>query len=341
MSFAELRREYERHRIGVGLFDRVRMIVRQTAQRYPVTVYAETAGAWDDANLEALVQDFITSSLLGGGQLDYTMSIATTIRDFDRLTTRQVRKHLRDTRRRTVVDNLVDRARELLKADPFVPAGSGRFCLKDANGELRGPLPAEIAEAVRRAALIPREVGDVHERAPRIYGTQDLQRLVQAVAYAFRCAVSLDDVRHVLERLLTELAPSHLVSLSDDYSDPTDDPRPRVADIADAHALRDAGGGLMAVPELAPESAVLARDAAVRFAGSLNERDRVILRLKWAGASDAEAAAAVSLSRPTLANHKQRILAELERELEGLDESSQRRVMDDIGRWLVEREDHG
>jgi hypothetical protein len=239
------------------------------------------------------------------------------------------------------VDNLVDRARELLKTDPFVPAGSDRFCLKDANVDLRDPSPAELAEAVRRAALIPREVADVHERAPRIYGSQDLERLVQAAAHAFQCAFSLDDLRHVLERLLTELAPSHLVSLSGDYADPTEEPRPRVADIADAQALRDAGGTLMAVPELAPESAALARDAAARFISSLDERDRVILRLKWAGASDAEAATAVSLSRPTLANHKQRILAELEQELKGLDESSQRRVMDDIGRWLVETEDHG
>jgi hypothetical protein len=338
MSFGDLRHEYERERVGPLILERIRAVVSRTARRYPPTVYAEVASAWDDDNLGVLIQDFVAGSLLAQGQLDYTMSVATSLSDFDALTARQLRRHLRQGRRRTIVDNLVDRARAIVRETPFttLTGPTERYTLAGVDIEDREVKDADLVDAVRVASLIPREVSGARERAARVYKDDDLARLVSAIARALRCPFTLDHVRHVLERVLTELAPSHLQSLSDDSGHADDAARVRTREAAEVQALRDEGGDLMAVPELAPEGAALAGDAVARYTGALAGRDRTILRLKWSGASDTDVAAAVGLSRPTVADRKRHLITELESELSGLDAPTQRRVLDDIGRFLAE-----
>lgn len=338
MTFGELRAEYERERIGSLILERVRAVVSRTAQRYPPAVYAEVAGVWDDDNLGVLIQDFVVRSLLDQGQLDYTMSVATSLADFDALTARQVRRHLRQGRRRTVVDNLVERARAIVGAAPFtnVAGATERYVLAGVAIEDREVRDIDLVEALRLASLIPREVSDVRERAARVYKDDDLSRVLASIARGLRCPFTLDHVRYVLDRLLTELAPRHLLSLSDDSGHADDAARARTREAAEVQALRDEGGDMMAVPELAPEGAALAVDAVARYTGALDGRDRTILRLKWSGASDTAVAVAVGLSRPTVADRKHHLLTELEGELSGLDAPTQRRVLDDIGRFLAE-----
>jgi DNA-binding transcriptional MerR regulator len=338
MTFGELRAEYERERIGPLILAGVDEIVRRVARRYPPALYAEVAHEWDEDTFEALVQEFVTDTLLGAGQLDYTMSVAIELADFERLTGRQLRRHLREHRRRTVVDNLMDRVRDIVTTAPYSQQ-RGWFALEPRGADAWPPSAAELKAAERAAALVPREVSDSHDRAPRVYAPRDLERLVATIARSLPGGFALEDVRKILARLLTELAPRQLLSLSDDDSDDNEPAGPGMLQVTSREVERTEGGAMMAVPEIAPEAAALVRDAVERLVDSLAGEERTILRAKLAGVADAELARLVGVSRPTLANRKQVILGRLEAELDGLDESVQRRVLQELQLELAE--EHG
>ncbi len=310
MTFEQLRAEYERERIGALILERVAALVRKVAKRYPPGVYAEI-GTWDDEAFAALTQSFVTRALLADGQLDYTMAQASELSDFDRLTRHQLRRHLRSLRRRSVVDNLVERAAALLDGgDDSAPRARPREV---------------IAAAVQRVRLIPREVGDPHDRAPRVYSDEDLKRVLDAIRHELREEPTLYDVRNVLATVLTAWVPSDLLPLQDD------------SDIEPEYPTAE-GGPMMAAAELAPEDLAVAVEVVERVTARLDTADASLLRLKFAGTSDAEAAKAAGVSRPTIAARKQRLVADLEADLDDLDEPIQRRILDDLGRWLATQE---
>jgi hypothetical protein len=69
--------------------------------------------SWDDAEQD-VVQSVVLDLLLAEGQLDYLMATAVEFSDFQNILTFQVRRYLARQRRRTVIDNLLDRAKEVL-----------------------------------------------------------------------------------------------------------------------------------------------------------------------------------------------------------------------------------
>jgi hypothetical protein len=337
MTFEDLRREYEGVRIGEHMFARISRIVAQVARRYPPAVYSEItaiAGDWSQEALDALVQAFVTESLLEAGQLEYTMSQAATLPDFDRLTRRQLRRHLRATRRRSVVDNIVDRVRARLGEPPYEEVGNGRWRLVGRETEDRPPHREELDDALARASLVPREASNALERAPRVYGPDQLDTLLRSVSETLACPLALDHVRWVLEQLLTELVPSELLPIHEDMAEDEDSVEYAAWAEANARAQRDAGGDLMAVPEPSPEEAAAVTEAVEKLCSSLDEQQMAILRMKLAGLSDAKVASAVSLSRPTVIARNKAILQRIDEHFSDLDEAWHSRALDQLVRAL-------
>ena len=335
-----MRAEYERERIGVTILKRVREIVERTARRYPPSAYAETQ-AWNGPAFEALTQDFVLHSLLDDGQLDYVMSTAASSADFDRMMGFAVRRHLRRTRRRSIVDQLLDRARELLTKDPFEPEPDlpMAFRIIGTTPPARDAGPAALSAAIRRAALIPRRLGDTRERAPSVYSSDDLVLLLRVIAEELDCPVTLGHIRFVLSALLTEAVPSLLSSLDDGSADHTAAAAKLSADV-EARLDVGAGGSLVAQRELPAEDQMLVTAAVSQLLADLSPIEQRVLTLKLAGASDTSIAQAVSMSRPTVATHKQRALAALEVAVADLDERHETPFTDALLRRLAEGVPH-
>ena len=119
MSISDLRSEYEREVIGLAILAEVRRACASRARKYPPVVYARST-TWNDDAIDDLVQDVITRRLLGKRQLDYLFDMGRTIDAWRALLDRQVRITLARRRVRTVVDNLLDRAKRLLDRDDSV-----------------------------------------------------------------------------------------------------------------------------------------------------------------------------------------------------------------------------
>src|SRR5438128_2873924 len=109
MTLPEFREEYESVRIGPKILAYVQEVVSGIVRggRYDPQIYAGSAN-WGDAEDDVL-QGVVTEILIQEGQLDFLMATAATLDDFRNLLTRQVRRYLARRRRRSVIDNLLDR----------------------------------------------------------------------------------------------------------------------------------------------------------------------------------------------------------------------------------------
>lgn len=337
MTFDDLRHEYQRVRIGETILTRVQSLVRQVAQKYPPAVYSEIApvgGDWTDEALEALSQDFITRSLLTDGQLDYTLAQAATLLDFDRLTRFQLRRYMRDIRRRTVIDNLLDRVRDRLATPAYEALGDDGWSIAGRSVPKREAHRDELERALQRASLIPREATQALHRAPRVYAPNDLDSLVRAVAESLECPLSLDHVRWVFEQLLTELAPSELLPIHEDMAEAEEGVEYASWVETSVRQERHGGGPLIAEPEPSPEEAALVTEAVQDLRASLNDEEAEILRLKLAGLPDAKVASAVNLSRATIVARNKGISVRIDEHFSALDERWHRRALDELVRSL-------
>src|ERR1700758_4228802 len=123
MTLAELRVEYKASFVGPKILGEVSEVVRGTVRRYDPEVYGGSA-SWDDVEEDA-VQSVVEDLLLREGQLDYLMATALRLEDFRNLLRFQVRRYLARKRRRNVIDNLLDRSKELLQGASFEISGAG------------------------------------------------------------------------------------------------------------------------------------------------------------------------------------------------------------------------
>src|SRR5688500_17677047 len=110
MTLEELYAEYseaspsgDRRLIGSFIYGRVRALVERYLRRRDPRSYAQCAHDYRDS-LDDVCHDFALEVLIGERQIDYIMSVAATIDDFDRLVQFQLRRFLARTRNRTVVD---------------------------------------------------------------------------------------------------------------------------------------------------------------------------------------------------------------------------------------------
>ena len=300
MSLEELRREYEREVIGEGIFQVVEEFVSSvTVGRYDPRVYGGAA-SWDEA-LEDLVQSFVLDVLLDEGQLEYALFVASSEEHFKNLVARQLKRFLARGRQRTVVDNLLDRCKEITSSLPFRQGTETKiwwFELEETPADCRFPTSDEIAQISAELAIIPVQAPSSGNRASQVYTTPDLKRLLLLVAKRLACRLTVKDLDHIFRRLLTPWLPSFLGT--------------------DEGVL-----ATQAQPSLSAEQEEMIRQAvhAIRQASTPLELE--ILAMKIADIPDSVVGRRFQISRPTVIKHKKNALTKVEAELAGLNEACQ------------------
>lgn len=291
MSLERLREEYEAEGIGSVIYAEVVAIVRSAVGRYDPVVYGRAA-SWDRSAIDDLVQEVVVGRLLEEGQLDYVFLHAHDLDHLRALLALQVRRTLARTRTRTVVDNLLDRAKLLAQDSPFEFRSDSRnrwaFRLagipdQDANGR------SFVGEAARAVQPFPRVPNVRGERAPMVYTSETLTLVMRTVALVAIGWVSVKNLDEVLRNVLTPWIPS---------------------------VLEQAEGDHEGDPDPSPADELLACHAAERIVDALDADRRKILRMKLTDASDAEVAVALGISRPTVANRKHEVFDRIKQELE-------------------------
>jgi DNA-binding NarL/FixJ family response regulator len=310
MTIAELRAEYESLRIGPKMLAEVRNVVQATVRRYDPQIYGRAA-SWDDAE-EDLVQSVVLDLLLGEGQLDYLMATAVELSDFQNILTFQVRRYLARQRRRTVIDNLLDRAKEVLKEHPFETEGTGRAArhsLTGATVEAREPRDEELMAAARSAALVPRVRFSDQDRAPIVYTRADFARLLRAVATSLPTSFTLHDLARILELVLTDWVAGFL------------------HEFEEAHAKASAS--------LGPEEELMVEETTREILQGCTREHLVVLRRKLENMPDQAIADELSISRPTVIARKREVLEKLRDAMGELPLSVQASVMDRVSGHLA------
>lgn len=194
-SWADLLEEHRRDVLGPLWLALLEHTVRIVTPRYPPDVYSET-GEWNDHARENLVQTVAVDQLLEQSQLAYIIATATSTETAAALLNRIVRRTLGHARRRTVIDNLLDRSRALRTTTPATGAGASS---------------SSVLEAAREVARVPRLRIHSDERAPVIYSTEALQQILDITAHHLGDTFSERDLARILEHVLTSFLPSALV----------------------------------------------------------------------------------------------------------------------------------
>lgn len=303
----EILREYRSVGIGPVLLEEVNHIVRAVARSYDPAVYAGAA-RWEEA-IEDLVQEFGLEVLVGQGQLAYAVTVAADHQHFRRLLARQVRYLLARRRRRTIIDNLIDRAHRLAGSPPFRVLGSRTgwsYTLADKLVR-RGHVSDAAARTVAsRLADVPTIRAEPTRRAPVVYSERSLRTILELFADAVPCAVSASDLDRVLSLLLTSWLPRFL--------------KEGEAAVANAAAVG-----------LDPEELVIVDDATASIRASCSAEELEVLQLKLAGISDRSIGERLGLSRPTVSKRKRAAMGRLDDALGGLEEDLRLAVLDRLG----------
>jgi hypothetical protein len=295
VELEQLRREYGQQRVGPLIEAEVRALASQVATSYPPEIYAGTP-TWTSAAISDLVQDVFTYWLLEQGQIDYILGVAYTMSDFRALIVRTIKRALAHRRVRSVIDNLLDRCRDLLKDEPFttIEVGAREVFLKEGAGSYSGDATqAQLRAAELHAAAIPRRPPERGERASPVYTKTDLQGFLRAVASSIPGGFTLSDLDRILRRVLTPWVVGSLVS---------DEMLPTTPS-----------------PELSPEEITLVSDVTERLLTALTTDQKALLRLFLANVKDAEVATALGLkSRQAVIKRRTELARVLTEHMEGL-----------------------
>jgi hypothetical protein len=309
MSLLALRAEFAQTWIGPLILAEVERAVDLVTPRYDPTVYARSE-SWAQAR-DDLIQDVVATVLIEEHQIDYLIQTANSLDDFRALLFRQVRRLLARRRQRTVVDNLLDRIREVLSRPPFeqAPGTPARYSLSGRATEHRSTTADEIYAAAARVAAIPRITFNVSERAPIIYNSEALPMVVAVIADSLPASFTLQDVDRILRLVLTDWIPRFLEEGEESFT------------------ARD--------EELTPEEMILVTDTVERLLAAITADQRLILLRKIEGVADGAVALEIGISRPTLAARKDAVFAILEPELDGMEPELQRAVMGQLALRLT------
>ena len=316
MSLSELRREYEQEVIGAAVFAEIHKACASRARRYPPSVYARSH-SWDAQAIDDLVQDVITDRLLGQHQLDYLFDVAGTIGDWRALLDRQVRITLARRRVRTVVDNLLDRAKRVLGGSETVDgsrvSGQTVYALRAREGTYRPLTDQEVRRVVERIRVVPRQVPGQEERAPVVYTKRNFELLLRTALYEAPGGVTARDLGRILGLVLTDWVPAILE--------------------------QDEGSASFMVED--PGEAESAREAARQMVSGWSAAEVTMVRGRLAGLTDMEIARQIEVSRPTLVKRRAVLLDQIRAAAADLSEASQEALVDEVAASVMEREVSG
>lgn len=313
MNFLTLRSEYEREVIGGAILTEVRRACVSRARRYPPAVYARSA-TWNDDAIDDLVQDVITHRLLGERQLDYLFDVGRTIEAWRALLDRQVRITLARRRVRTVVDNLLDRAKSLLDRNDSIHRSTvSKRALYSPRGSEATYLPLTdevIRRVVEDVRVVPRQAPGRGDRAPSVYSKRNLEALLQTVLRHAPGGVTVRDLGRILELVLTDWVPAVLE--------------------------HDEGSAAVVIED--PGEAEYAREVARRMVSEWSDDEAAIVHGLLAGLPYIEIARRVSVSRPTVIKRQRSLMAGLRSAAEEFGETGQNALIEEVAISVVERE---
>ncbi|MEZ0579248.1 hypothetical protein [Nocardioides sp. MH1] len=259
-TWADLRLEYDSDVIGPLWLAEVTGAVHRVAERYPPAVYSET-GHWNTEALENLVQDVVVSQLLDEGQIDYIAAVATSVDSARGLLTRTVKRTLARGRRRTVIDNLLDRAHDITA---FVPPDH--------------PGPQATNEAIlacaNQIAKLPRVRIINSDRAPIVYTTEHLTQALAIAANTAGPALRRREMEKILQLVLSDYVPSALIQFEGGSDEPD--------------------------RSFTPDDELIIRET-MNLLTDQPAETLTILALKIANRSDTDVAHRLGISRPTAA----------------------------------------
>jgi hypothetical protein len=314
MSLEALSREFYSQVIGPGILREVRRACSSQARRYPPQVYARES-AWSEEALEDLAQDVITQRLLGERQLEYLFDVASDIEKWRGLLVRQVRISLARRRVRTVVDNLLDRARRIARdSDEFETVATlGRDVLRARGTDLdyRPLTGGEVRAVAEQARLVPRQLPGRSDRAPVVFPARNLEVLLGIVVRGAPGGVTVRDLGRILETVLTDWVPAVLE--------------------------KDDGWPHRPSAELTPEQLMEVKLIARRVVSDLSKEESEILRARLVGLPDVDAAKRLGISRPTLGKRRNALYDRIRACTGGFDEQEQERFLDEVALGIAER----
>jgi DNA-directed RNA polymerase specialized sigma24 family protein len=291
VTLDQLVAEHRAERLGQLWLTEIRAACSSRARRYSPQVYARAAN-WDEPTLQDLVMD-TTERLLAKAQIEYICDHAADLAHARALLHRQVRHTLLDRRTRSVVDNLVDRAVEQLRQGPYVedptpPPGWRRL------GPHAGGPSGEVAVRLLglRLRRLPRLAAEGTERASPVWSSTTLTTAIDDVLDTLGRATR-QDLSSIFGDALTSLTASELAS--------------------------DEAGFGHAASDLGPEGQAIASEVVVELMQQLDPLETTVLSYKFQGRSDADAAAELGLSRPTIDARKKAAAAKVRHALRGLD----------------------
>jgi len=262
--------------------------------------------SWREGH-EDLVQEVVLKVLLEERQLDYLMTTARTINDFRSLLRRQVERRLARRRRRTVIDNLLDRCRQILLGEEYTTIRRGSRTFYQPNSkrvEERAPTAEELRQASIRITAVPRIPYRESDRAPQVYSSVNLAILLRLVGASLPTWFEIRDLDRMLHDVLTGWVPSLLG--------------------------RDDAVHYQADTSLNPEEELVAKSITEQLYEALTPEQRVILVRKVEGSSDTELAQELGVSRPTAAGRKDDVLQVLEGGLHDLPTNLQSEIVDRV-----------
>lgn len=307
MTLRELRAEYQTEIIGPAILEEVRRACASRARRYPPVVYARSP-SWDSDTIEELVQDVVVERLLGEHQLAYLFDVADRLSDWRALLNRQIKITLARRRVRTVVDNLLVRARRYLGRAEGVETGTSAgytvFRRIGAQGPYRALTDREVREVAEYVRVVARRRPGSGERAPAVYSEVALEAVLDIMLYHAGGGIAIRDIGRILEFVLTDWVPAVL-------------------------ELDEGGGGSAAVA-LSPEEAAEVMAIAAEIIFGLSKGDGRILRGRLAGLPDTEVARRIGVSRPTLIKRRRALIDRIRAASENLAPTGQERLMDEL-----------
>lgn len=307
MTLRNLRREYETSTIGTAILEEIRRACASQARRYPPAVYARSH-SWGGDAVDELLQDVVAERLLGEHQLAYLFDAAADLSHWRALLNRQVKITLARRRVRTVVDNLLERARRRMAGSEEVEtitfSGNKVFRRVGAQAPYRPLADDEVRRVTERVRALPRRRPGRGERAPSVYSGDGLTALLDMVLREAPGGVAVRDLGRILEFVLTDWVPAVLEIEEEDIgSGPSD---------------------------MEPSEAVEVKMLASQIVSGLSEEETQILLGYVAGLPYNEVAGRVGVSTPTLIKRRHALLDRIRAAAGDLDEGAQDRLMDEI-----------
>lgn len=279
MNLLQLRREYEKEVIGPDVLEEVRRASRARARKYPPIIYG-LSSSWDEEAIDDLVQDVVTHRLLGESQIDYLFDVARNIDHWRALLNRQVSITLARRRVRTVVDNLLDRAkRSLRKNDEVITSSFSRRTVYTLRGSSQPYQPLsdqQIRRMVEIVRVVPRLRPGRAERTSSLYKRKDFEILLHAVLQEAEGGVTVRDLGMIFEEVFTDWLPA-VLELDEEGSYGESE---------------------------SPEITVEIQETVKQIIEKMTKEDAIIIHGRLAGLPDVEIARLLGISRPTFIKHR-------------------------------------